>query len=95
MSLKACVVCGKKSPSSRCRKHALKSRPRGNAFEPIRQQVIARHGMVCHICREPIKSQADLHIDHIVPRSRGGSDSIENLAPAHDGCNLRKGATGP
>ena len=33
---------------------------------------------------------ATFHIEHIVPRSRGGSTTDENLALACPGCNLRK-----
>lgn len=31
-----------------------------------------------------------VHVDHIVPRSRGGSYNRENLAPACELCNLEK-----
>ena len=31
------------------------------------------------------------HIDHIVPRSAGGSELLENLVPSCRRCNLRKG----
>lgn len=30
------------------------------------------------------------HVDHIQPRSKGGSDALENLILACQGCNLRK-----
>lgn len=33
--------------------------------------------------------------DHILPRSRGGPDTIDNLAPACQTCNLLKGAKTP
>jgi len=32
------------------------------------------------------------HVDHVIPRSRGGSDDIDNLVPACARCNLSKGA---
>jgi 5-methylcytosine-specific restriction endonuclease McrA len=31
------------------------------------------------------------HIDHVIPLSRGGSNSVGNLAPACQTCNLSKG----
>lgn len=50
---------------------------------------------VCVICGQP-GSDA---VDHIVPLSRGGSDTIANLGPAHHDvppyCNRRKGDSLP
>ena len=36
-----------------------------------------------------------IHIDHIIPFSKGGSSEVGNLQPAHADCNLRKGARAP
>lgn len=33
---------------------------------------------------------ATFHVEHIIPRSRGGKSEIENLAWACPGCNLHK-----
>ena len=51
------------------------------------------HGIypVCPLCKEPISSINDFTWDHIVPRSRGGSDHISNMAPTHAKCNENKG----
>lgn len=49
----------------------------------------------CPLCHEAIKSQEDLTIDHIVPRSKGGTDAIENLQPTHKKCNSDKGCVMP
>lgn len=46
---------------------------------------------VCPLCKEPIVSINDFSWDHIVPRSRGGSDHISNMAPTHTKCNENKG----
>ena len=46
---------------------------------------------LCGICGEPMgEDMAALHVDHIVPRSRGGSDLIGNLQAAHKKCNMTK-----
>ena len=44
----------------------------------------------CQYCgkRPPLR---ELNIDHVVPRSRGGGDTWENLVTACRVCNLRKG----
>lgn len=32
-----------------------------------------------------------MHIDHVIPRSRGGTDDMDNLAVSCAPCNLSKG----
>ena len=45
---------------------------------------------VCGICGKPAK-YSDATLDHIQPRSQGGSNKIENLQIAHSKCNTTKG----
>jgi 5-methylcytosine-specific restriction endonuclease McrA len=33
---------------------------------------------------------ATFHVEHIIPQSKGGESSLENIALACPGCNLRK-----
>lgn len=44
----------------------------------------------CYLCRQQIG--ADFEIDHIIPLSRGGTHTEENLALTHSRCNNRKAA---
>lgn len=53
-------------------------------------KILARDGMVCHLCTLAIVALDDLHFDHVVPLSRGGEHSMANIKPSHAGCNLRK-----
>jgi 5-methylcytosine-specific restriction endonuclease McrA len=55
-----------------------------------RRNLMFRDAHECQYCgkRPPLR---DLNIDHVVPRSRGGGDSWENLVTACRVCNLRKG----
>jgi 5-methylcytosine-specific restriction endonuclease McrA len=67
-------------------------------------QVLELYGEHCHICKEAIDLEAPrqsrlgdlwengLHLDHVVPISKGGTDTIDNIRPAHAQCNLRKSA---
>jgi len=66
-------------------------------------QVISVYGIDCYLCgleidfMAPRKCGVDgwehgLHIDHVVPIAKGGSDTLENVRPAHGLCNLRKWA---
>jgi 5-methylcytosine-specific restriction endonuclease McrA len=65
----------------------------------IRKRAIASKDPVCAICHHWIDLQAPafspnaVEVDHIVPRSRGGSlYDIENLQLTHSRCNRQKGA---
>lgn len=49
-----------------------------------------RCGCACVYCGEPL-TLARATKDHLTPTSRGGSDAIENLAPACFVCNAKKG----
>ena len=51
-----------------------------------RQEIIDRDGLICYLCQQPIGLD-DLHIDHVVPISRGGTGLADNLAPTHSWCN--------
>lgn len=45
----------------------------------------------CHLCGKKV-SRDNFHLDHLIPRSKGGVTSPENLAVSHPGCNQRRGA---
>ena len=68
---------------------------RGYASEANKQTLIARDGLYCGICKEPLPADlAGVHVDHIWPRARGGGDEIENLQLAHGRCNMSKRHSG-
>ncbi len=56
-----------------------------------RFNLFLRDGFRCQYCGAP----GDLTFDHVVPRSRGGTTTWENVVAACAGCNLRKGASSP
>jgi 5-methylcytosine-specific restriction endonuclease McrA len=66
------------------------------------QDIIDSYGTSCHICLYAIDLDASratgkgdwelsLHLDHVVPLSKGGEDNIINVKPSHAICNLIKG----
>jgi len=57
---------------------------------PSRRAVFLRDNFTCAYCGKLVKD-SEATIDHIVPRSRGGEFSWENLITACDRCNQKKG----
>lgn len=58
---------------------------------PLAAQVLRRAGGRCEYCQMSQSLQgATFHVEHIVPLSRGGATSEENLALACPSCNLHK-----
>jgi len=53
-------------------------------------ELLHSHDWKCFWCQKRI-TRVTARKDHLQPRSRGGSNRIENIAPACDGCNLQKG----
>lgn len=60
--------------------------------DTTRYAVLERAGFKCQCCgSKPLKNNdVVLHIDHVIPHSLGGSDSIDNLQVLCDKCNLSK-----
>lgn len=56
-----------------------------------RRNVLRRDGHQCQYC----ESRGRLTIDHVVPKSRGGLDTWDNLVAACVPCNHRKGNRTP
>jgi hypothetical protein len=57
----------------------------------IRDFVLTRANFCCEYCRSPRNfSSDDFAIEHIMPKSLGGLDEINNLALSCQGCNNRK-----
>jgi 5-methylcytosine-specific restriction endonuclease McrA len=59
-----------------------------------RRNVFARDGNQCQYCGRGFPT-SELSLDHVVPRSRGGSTSWENIVCACVACNVRKGGRTP
>lgn len=79
---------------------------KANGFDPKKDHysantVLITYGESCHLCGEQIDLSAprtpgkpgwerSLHIDHVIPLSKGGDDILENVRPSHGKCNIRK-----
>mmetsp|Transcript_23009 Transcript_23009/g.82135 ORF Transcript_23009/g.82135 Transcript_23009/m.82135 type:complete len:376 (+) Transcript_23009:143-1270(+) len=60
----------------------------------MRRELIAgarAKGAPCPLCFQALGPLDDhLHIDHIIPRAKGGATTLVNLQVVHKSCNLRK-----
>ncbi len=55
-----------------------------------RKNILLRDGNCCQYC-SVILSAAELTLDHVIPRSRGGLSTWENLVACCHDCNRKKG----
>ncbi len=61
-------------------------------------RIADRDGWACWLCgggidpAAPSGSPASGTLDHVVPRSRGGSNELSNLRLAHRRCNIHRGS---
>lgn len=59
----------------------------------VRLSLYDRDSWICHLCSEPVVRNAHFNddyapsLDHVIPRSKGGSDDPSNLRTAHRICN--------
>ena len=58
------------------------------ALRPTRANILLRDEEMCQYCG---KHMRELTLDHIIPRSRGGQSTWENLVACCRACNGRKG----
>lgn len=56
-----------------------------------RRNIMKRDNYTCQYCG----SKSDLTLDHVMPRSRSGPDTWENLVTACNKCNVKKGNRTP
>lgn len=58
--------------------------------DSLRYDVMMRDGFKCIICGATAADGVKLHVDHIIPISKGGLTEIDNLRTLCDRCNLGK-----
>lgn len=65
--------------------------PPGLRRRVSRRAVLARDGFRCQYCG----STRQLTLDHVIPVSRGGTSTWENVVTSCSTCNVKKGASLP
>lgn len=71
----------------------IKHKTKREISDRLRFRILMRDGFTCKKCgRSPMKEQdVELHVDHIIPWSKGGETTPENLETKCKKCNLGKG----
>lgn len=75
------------------RRRAVDRLRKRNDWHTLRMSVFERDNFQCVYCGCSVYD--DPQCDHVHPISRGGANSLENLATACRSCNSRKGARTP
>ena len=65
---------------------------RAKMSDSLRYDVLRRDGFKCQICGVTAQEGAKLHVDHIIPVSKGGKTILSNLRTLCDRCNMGKSA---
>lgn len=87
MALSPCLDCGRITTGSRCRSCARSSPYQSTAWRRLSLAVVQRDG-ACVRCGQTVFLSAH----HIVPRSEGGADLLDNLETLCTRCHGRETA---
>ena len=99
--LRKCPECGISSKRGKTPKCGFDWKSNGQKFksrvisDKLRYQVLKRDNFKCCACgASPAKDPSvELHIDHIIPWSKGGETVFENLQTLCSKCNIGKSDT--
>lgn len=77
------------SPSLRSR---LEASVRAGRRETIYRMLAKKHDGTapCFVCGKHVKEK-NATLEHIIPKSKGGTDEMDNLSISHYQCNQRRG----
>lgn len=56
-----------------------------------RQAIIERDNATCYLCGRGPLTDSEIHLDHVIPLSKGGPHAPDNLKVTCVSCNLSKG----
>lgn len=65
---------------------------RSKVTQSLRYDIMRRDGFRCRLCGRSADSGVELEVDHIIPISKGGTSSMDNLQTLCRDCNRGKGA---
>jgi hypothetical protein len=56
-------------------------------YQNKKSYLLSKQGGICPVCGEKLMSGIDLH--HVVSKSKGGSDNVDNLVALHEDCHTK------
>ena len=74
-------------------KHEQQSRHKrgyGTAWDKLRLRILARDSHLCQVCLAKGRPTPATHVDHILAKAKGGTDSESNLRAICRPCHDRK-----
>lgn len=75
--------------NKKSRQYIIK-KERSKMSNSFRYKILKRDSFKCQICGSSAKDGVKLHVDHIIPVSKGGRTVKNNLRTLCDRCNLGK-----
>ena len=82
------VTDSRRYTKHRTERNERSSRRRAKTSTEVDYVAIKLRDTTCYICGQRIGD--DYHFDHVVPLSKGGTHSADNVRLTHSVCNLRK-----
>jgi 5-methylcytosine-specific restriction endonuclease McrA len=70
-------------------KKEIKNNGRSIKTVTKRRKIYNKTNGICYLCGTHV-SFSVFSIDHVIPKSKGGTNSLDNLMPAHKECNFKK-----
>jgi hypothetical protein len=58
----------------------------------LMREKLWRSSKICFVCLRPIQSLSSATLEHVIPRSLGGTNSRWNLSLSHEACNSSRGS---
>ena len=71
------------------KRRALKRNAEHDNYMPWLKEIKSKRKFICYWCGKKVATNR-LHVDHIIPLSKGGNDTWDNVCASCDKCNMAK-----
>lgn len=88
--MESLISAGQQRSAQRANWQAQIKSERSKMSESLRYDVLRRDGYRCRICGATASDGVKLHVDHIIPVSKGGKTTLSNLQTLCERCNRGK-----